>query len=124
MAITNTTTAAREYLVNYISHGTSSGSSVGLFNGDPSAAGVEVTAQVRAAGRMQVAFGPVASLVARNILGLAFGPVTAGVTVTHFAVFDAYGTMLYSAALPGGPRILASGDRFSIDEGALQVSGA
>lgn len=117
MGLTN---FAKEYCLNWLV-GSNQGR-LALFNGDPSASGVEVTTQLRSAGRLQVSFGAVASALVKNAVGIAFGPVTASVTVTHFGICDGVGNILFSAALPGGTKNLAIGDRLVLDEGQLQIS--
>lgn len=63
-----------------------------LFNGDPKGAGVDVTDDVRAAGRVQIAVTAPASgsiNTMDNDSDVDFGDADNSVTVTHMAVYDA-----------------------------------
>jgi len=71
---------------------------VALFNGDPFGAGVEVTATIRAAGRLAVTMGASSGGVATSSADVDFGDADGAATVTHTCTFD---------ALSGGNKLLA-----------------
>jgi hypothetical protein len=100
---------------------------VALFNGDPTDAGTggtEVTTTIRAAGRVAVTYGTVASKSMSNSAAVNFGNAASGATITHFAVFDAAsaGNMLGSNPLSSGSGAVAAGAAVSFAAGALTWS--
>lgn len=99
---------------------------VGLFNGDPTPTGLggsDVTATVRTAGRVAVAFGAVANRVVMNNANVDFGAAAAGATITHAALYDAQtgGNMLYFTELDTTRTVIA-GDPIVIPVGDLSVN--
>lgn len=100
---------------------------VALFNGDPTDAatgGTEVTATVRAAGRVAVTFGAIAAKTMSNSGVVDFGNAAGGTNVTHFAIFSAQtgGNLLYTAPLTGGTQTINTGNPTSFAVGAISVS--
>ncbi len=89
---------------------------VGLFNGNPKASGAEVSATIRAAGRVAVPFDAIANDGVDNEItnsadvdfGLADGDVA---NLDYVGIFDVAsgGNLLFSKALPGGPFAVAAG---------------
>lgn len=81
-----------------------------LWNGDPSGAGSDVTATIRAAGRVAITFGAVTDGVFSNSAEIDFGLADAGATVTHFRIYDAAsgGNAIGEAALDNSKTILAN----------------
>lgn len=99
---------------------------VGVFNGDPTAAGTggtEVTTTIRPAGRVAVGFGTVTSRAVANAANIDFGAAAAGATITHAAIFDAAsgGNMLGFTPLDNS-RTIAVADPVVIPAGDLQVN--
>lgn len=101
---------------------------VALYNGDPGdagTAGTDVTTDVRAAGRVAVTFGSVASRAMSNSADVSFGASVSAVTVTHFGLWDASsaGNFIGGDALDT-TRIIAIGDPVSFLIGDLSVTFA
>lgn len=71
---------------------------VALFNGDPLGAGVEVTTDVRAAGRVALSMAASSGGVAASDADADFGNADGPATVTHTCTFD---------ALSGGNKLMA-----------------
>lgn len=100
---------------------------VGLYDGDPDAAGVEVTTSVRPAGRLPVTFGSVSADAGvssmANTAAVAFGTAAGAVEVSHFAIFDAAsgGNLLYSAVMSNGPEAVEAGTYLVFPVGSLIV---
>lgn len=102
---------------------------VALFNGSPTdtgSGGTEVTATIRAAGRVAVTFGTVTDGAMSNDAAVDFGTAEGGATVSHFALFDAAssGNMLMYGALNGGSQAIAAGNQVSFPIGDIDVSVA
>jgi hypothetical protein len=95
---------------------------VALYNGDPYAAGTEVTTTIRGAGRVAATFGAISSLTISNSGLVDFGNAAGSATVSHFALFDAAssGNMIGGAAITGGAQSIAPS--FAI--GALTVTAS
>lgn len=82
-----------------------------LFNGDPKAAGSEVTTTIRVAGRVTIPMATLASGTGNTVASNAdadFGTAAGGATVTHVAVYDAAsaGNLLGSKALASSQSVL------------------
>jgi hypothetical protein len=60
-----------------------------LFNGNPTSGGSEVTATIRAAGRVAIDYSVVASRAIENATDVDYGEADAGATVNYLAVYDA-----------------------------------
>jgi hypothetical protein len=88
---------------------------VALFNGDPKASGVEVTTDIRPAGRVAVDWDSISAGVDNVIVNDAdvdFGNSDQdNVDVTHAALMDASssGNVLCSKAVVGGPLVIEVG---------------
>lgn len=86
-----------------------------LFNGDPKAAGTEITTTVRAAGRLPVDWDAIASDGVDNTIVndavVDFGDAEGAATLTHVCAMDAAsgGNKLASRAVPGGTIAIAEG---------------
>lgn len=94
---------------------------VALFNGDPSAAGTEVTTTIRTAGRLGVTFGAPTNGVMSNSAAVNFGNAVGAATVTHVAIYDAAsaGNLIGFAALTNGTQSVSAGNPVSFAIGAL-----
>lgn len=100
---------------------------VALFNGDPTDAGTggtEVTTTIRAAGRVAVTYGTIASKSMSNSAIVNFGNSAGATTITHFGIFDAAsaGNMLGSNSLSSGSGAVSAGAAVSFAIGALTWS--
>ncbi|AMB48246.1 hypothetical protein [Methylobacterium sp. AMS5] len=100
---------------------------VGLFNGDPTdsgAGGTEVTTTVRAAGRVEAAFGAVANRTISNTNIVDFGNSGGTTNITHFALFSAQagGNLLYTAPLTGGTQTINTTNPVSFPVGSVSVT--
>ena len=89
---------------------------VGLFDGDPKAAGSEVTSTIRVAGRVAISFDAIADDGVDNEItnsaDVDFGDAAGAVAnLDYVGIFDAApgGNLLFSKALPGGPFAVAAG---------------
>lgn len=109
---------------------------VALFNGDPTDSGeegTEVTATIRAAGRVVATFGAItpdsagANAIANDV-EVDFGDADGQATISHFAIFDdpdpGEGNMLYSAALTAGSQVIGAGTTVRFAVGALDITEA
>jgi len=98
---------------------------VALFNGDPQAAGSEVTTTIRVAGRVDLtaAMGVASTGIATNTALVDFGNAAGGATVSHFAFMDAAtaGNVLGSDALTGGSQTITTGNPVSFAIGDLSI---
>lgn len=107
---------------------------VGLHVGDPTDAGTggtEVTATIRAAGRVAATFGSITTASGANTISntaeVDFGDADGSVTgVSHFSLWDnptpGSGNMLYSNALTGGAQDISAGTQVSFAIGDLDLS--
>lgn len=101
---------------------------IALFNGDPKSSGTEVTADIRAAGRIAIDWAALLSNDTDNVLtsdaDADFGPSDGDVTVTHAAVFDAAssGNLLASKALTGSPISVVTGQNVKFSSGDLSFT--
>ncbi len=100
-----------------------------LYNGDPQAAGTEVTTTIRTAGRVAFtsAMSVAASGTASNSSIVDFGDAASGSTGTqfdHIAIFDAVsgGNLLASDVLGGGTQIVTEGNAVSIPASGFSIS--
>jgi len=89
---------------------------VALFNGNPKASGAEVTATIRAAGRVAITFDAIADDGVDNQITnsatVDFGEAAGDVAnLDYVGIFDAAsgGHLLFSKVLPGGPFAVATG---------------
>jgi len=102
---------------------------VALYDGDPQAAGSEVTTTIRVAGRVDLTtqMAVAGSGLAVNSADIDFGNAAAGATVSHFAIMDAAvaGNIMASDALTGGTQTVSSGNpvSFSIGDLSLELTG-
>lgn len=91
-----------------------SGVYVGLFNGDPSdtgSAGAEVTATIRAGGRVAATFGALTGNTSMaNSADVDFGAAAGAATVSHFGLFSAAsgGNLLASGAVAQSKSVAAT----------------
>lgn len=95
-----------------------------LFNGDPKAAGTEVTLSIDATGRKSITFDAIAAgtdNVLTNAAAVDFGEAEAAVSLSHVAVYDdpTAGNLLWTRALPGGPYAISLGTPVSFDVGNI-----
>lgn len=107
---------------------------VSLHVGDPTDAGTggtEVTATIRAAGRVAATFGSITTAAGANAIAnsaeVDFGDADGSVTgVSHFGIWDnatpGSGNMLYSNALTGGAQDISAGTQVSFAIGDLDVT--
>ena len=87
-----------------------------LFNGNPKAAGVEVTDTINAAGRVVITFDAIADdgvdNDVTNSADVDFGAAAGDVAnLDYVGIFDdqAAGNLLFAKALPGGPYAVTAG---------------
>jgi hypothetical protein len=87
-----------------------------LFNGNPKAAGIEVTDTINAAGRVAIAFDAIADdgvdNEVTNSADVDFGDAAGDVAnLDYVGIFDdqAAGNLLFAKALPGGPYAVSAG---------------
>ncbi|WP_416355576.1 hypothetical protein ACLNGM_15160 [Aureimonas phyllosphaerae] len=100
---------------------------VALFNGDPTdtgTGGTEVTATIRAAGRVAGAFGAPNDGVIKNSAVVNYGAAAASATVSHFALFDAAsgGNLLMYGALTGGAQSIGANTNVSFPVDSLTLT--
>ncbi len=98
-----------------------------LYNGDPLAAGAEVTTTVRAGGRVAVPLEAVSNGTDLNVASNGdadFGVAAANASVTHVALYDAQagGNLLLTKSL-GGTVAVTAGQDVVITSGDLTISG-
>lgn len=99
-----------------------------LFNGDPQAAGSEITTSVRAAGRLAITWSALASGTGNtfeNNGAIDFGNSANGsLSCSHIAIFDASssGNRLWSKAVTGGPLSIALGSSVKVNSGDLDLT--
>jgi hypothetical protein len=99
-----------------------------LFNGDPKAAGTEVTTTIRAAGRVAVDWDTIADDGTDNAITNAtatdFGNADAGATVSHVALYDAAsaGNLIASKTVVGGPLTVVAGAAVKFLAGDLTMT--
>jgi hypothetical protein len=99
-----------------------------LFNGDPQAAGSEITTSVRAAGRLAITWSSLASGTTNtfeNNGDIDFGAsATGSLSLSHIAIFDASssGNRLWSKAVTGGPLSVALGANVKVASGDLDLT--
>lgn len=104
-----------------------SGVYVGLYNGDPTDganAGVEVTDDIRPAGRVRVWFGTISgNTTITNSTEVDFGLAAASADLTHFALFttDVGGVMIGSAELTSVEAIVEN-DQVKFPIGSLSIT--
>lgn len=92
-----------------------------LFNGNPKAGGVEVTEDVRVAGRLNVSWTVPASGTDNELTNDAeadFGNSASDVTITHAALYDG-SNLLASKALPGQPFEVTTGSQVKFNVGSI-----
>lgn len=101
---------------------------IGLFNGDPSAAGTELTNTIRgaSAGRVAVTFNaPSTPGVIQNAAVTFTASAAGGGTVTHFAIYDnsvvGSGNLMLYAALTASQTI-SSGNPVSFAANAITIT--
>lgn len=95
-----------------------------LFNGDPKGAGVEVTDDVDAGGRLAVTWTVPAAGVDNELVNSAdidFGDSDSDTTLSYGALYDAAssGNLLASKALPGGPFTVTTGSAVKFNTGGV-----
>lgn len=84
-----------------------------LFNGDPKAGGTDVTATIRAAGRVQIAVTAPASGTTNtmsNDSDVDFGDADGAATVTHMAVYDASSSGNFLGSKSVGSNSITAGE--------------
>lgn len=97
---------------------------VALFDGDPKGAGVEITTDIDAGGRIAISFEAISSGTDNQLANDAavdFGTSDSAESLSHIAIFDAStsGNLLWAKALPGGPFAITIGMPVSFDVGAI-----
>jgi len=95
-----------------------------LYDGDPKAAGTEVTTTVRVAGRVALSFAALASGVTNELdtnADIDFGNSAGDASVSHIAIYDAStsGNLLWSKQLVGGPYAIATGAAVKFPSGQV-----
>lgn len=102
---------------------------IGLFNGNPKTTGVEVTDDIRAAGRVTAtmtapAVGNDNELT--NSAAVDFGDSDNDVTFSYAALYDQAGNFYASKLLPGGPFSVTSGSavKFNIGNMTFAIGSA
>jgi hypothetical protein len=95
---------------------------VGLYNGNPKTSGVEVTNLINFYGMIPIMFDAIAEgtdNIITNAVAIDFGASDNPTTVTHAAVFDDSGNMLFSDVVPGQPLEVVAGQLVFFDAGQL-----
>ncbi|RIA56757.1 phage tail fiber protein [Dichotomicrobium thermohalophilum] len=102
---------------------------VALFDGDPQAAGTEVTTTIRSAGRVAItssmeAAGTTTTGESASTADIDFGNAENGATVSHIAIYDSAsgGTLLASDVLTGGTQTITAGNPVKIPAGDLKIA--
>lgn len=95
-----------------------------LYDGDPKAGGVDVSADINAFGRLPITFNVPASGVVNtmaNNAAIDFGAnqSVSSVDVSHIAIFTDNGDRIASDVIPGGPYTFAPGDPVKFNAGAI-----
>jgi hypothetical protein len=108
--------------------GTAPTARVALFDGNPTSGGTEVTATIRPAGRLPLAFGaPANDTVGRTISQdgeVDFGLADAPATISHLALYDevSAGNLLTSGAA-AATRNVTAGKRVKVKQSFFNVQG-
>lgn len=95
---------------------------IGLWNGNPKTSGVEVTDDIRAAGRVTATMTVPAVGVDNELTNSAavdFGDSDGDVTFGYASLHDQDGNMYASKPLPGGPFSVTSGSSVKFNIGNL-----
>lgn len=95
---------------------------IGIFNGNPKTTGIEVTDDIRGAGRVTAAMTVPALGVDNELTNSAevdFGDSDNDVTFSHAALYDQDGNFYAGKELPGGPFSITSGSAVSFNIGNL-----
>lgn len=99
---------------------------VALYSSDPGddgTGGTDVTATIRAAGRVAVTFGTIASKAMSNDAIVDFGAADAGASVTHFGIWtDASAGNFIGGSAVDTPRTVLTADPVSFPIGTLSIS--
>lgn len=87
---------------------------VALFDGDPKGAGVEVTSDIDAGGRIAISLEALSGGTDTQVASDAdvdFGTADGSADLSHIGIFDASsaGNLLWAKALPGGPYSITAG---------------